>query len=206
MGRFSAIARGTRATRPVVLSYGGVDVPLAVRPLTGAEEAEALAEGRAYAVGKGIAAPGPTDRLYEIGYMAATLVLGCVDADDPAAPFFASAAEVLDNLDTDRIAYLYEQQQAWQDWCSPRPKNMDAGEFIALVLRLAEEGAGAEADDPLVTLRPSLRRSFARTLARQYMSRLTPSGGSGSASEPGTSTLPDPAAPTAVDAATPSEA
>ena len=31
---------------------------------------------------------------------ASTLVLGCVDADDPAAPFFASAAEVLDNLET----------------------------------------------------------------------------------------------------------
>lgn len=195
MGRFSAIAKGTRATRPVVLSYGGADVPLAVRPLTGAEEAEALAEGRAYAVGKGIAAPGPTDRLYEIGYMAATLVLGCVDADDPGAPFFSSAAEVLDNLDTDRIAYLYEQQQAWQDWCSPRPKDMDAGEFIALVLQLAEEGAGADADDPLVTLRPSLRLSFARTLARQYQASLARRSPSGSAAEPGTSTPPAHTAP-----------
>jgi hypothetical protein len=194
MGRFSAIAKGTRATRPVVLAYGGADVPLAVRPLNAAEEADALAEGRAYAVGKGIAAPAPTDRLYEIGYMASTLVLGCVDADDPAAPFFASAAEVLDNLDTDRIAYLYEQQQAWQDWCSPRPKDMDAGEFIALVLRLAEEGAGADADDPLVMLRPSLRLSFARTLARQYQASLTRRSPSGSAAEPGTSTPPAPAA------------
>ena len=191
MGRFSDIAKGTRATRPVVLDYAGAPVALAVRPLTGAEEASALADGRAYAVGKGVADPKPTDRLYEIGYMAATLVLGCVDADAPGAPFFASLAEVLDNLDTDRIAYLYEQQQAWQDWCAPRPKDMDAGEFIALVLRLAEEGAGADADDPLVMLRPSLRLSFARTLARQYVSRLTPSGDSGSAAGLDTSTPPD---------------
>lgn len=195
MGRFSSIAKGTRATRPVVLDYAGVEVALAVRPLTGAEEASALADGRAYAVGKGVADPKPTDRLYEIGYMAATLVLGCVDASDTAAPFFANAAEVLDNLDTDRIAYLYEQQQAWQDWCSPRPKNMDAGEFIALVLRLAEEGASDDADDPLVMLRPSLRLSFARTLARQFQASLTRNSASGSASEPGTSTPPAPPLP-----------
>ena len=72
---------------------------------------------------------------------------------------------------------------------------MDAGEFIALVLRLAEEGASDDADDPLVMLRPSLRLSFARTLARQYQTSLTRKSASGSASEPGTSTPPAPPLP-----------
>jgi hypothetical protein len=171
MSRFAAIARGTRALKRVPFTIWETTVEVALRPLNAMEEGEAFAGARAYAVGKGVPDPKPGERLYDLGLMVETLARGCVDADAPTAPFFASAVEILEHLDTDRIALLFEQHQAWQDECAPRPKEMGGEEFLALVLRAAEDESNG-AESPFSTLQPVLRASSERTLARLYVNLL----------------------------------
>lgn len=169
--------KGTRATKPVTLQIWGQEVKLSVRPLLAFEEAGALAGGRSYAVSKGVSDPKAKDRLYEIGVMAYTIAVGCADADAADQPFFDGGAEqVLSELDTDTIAYLYEQQQLWQDFCCPRKTTVNADEYIQYVFACA---GAAEGDDPLAMLRPVTRASFTRTLAIQHLTLLnlrSPSG------------------------------
>lgn len=188
MSRFAQIAKGTRAVKTVSLPMpDGTLVPLGVRPLTGRELGAVLAAGRAYAIANGMPDPKDGDRLYELGQMAHTLALGCVDvgtAAEPAppdTPFFASDAEVLDNLDPDRIVLLYEEQQAWQDECAPRPERMAQGDFLVNVLKLAGWESGQP--DPLLRWRPTLRVIFTHTLASQYVALLTSKSDSTSPSD-----------------------
>src|SRR4051812_6340335 len=133
MATFSSILLGTRATTRVLLPLPGVaePVPVAVRPLSGTEEGAVLERARAYAVAKGVADPKDGDRLYDLGLMVHVLAIACVDVDDPTRPFFDKGAQqVLDNLDADRIALLYEAQQVWQEECSPRKSKMNPGEWL----------------------------------------------------------------------------
>jgi hypothetical protein len=111
-----------------------------------------------------------------------------VVAEDPAKPFFDGGQDqILAHLDADRIALLYEQQQAWQDECSPRVTQMNGGEFILKVM----EVANAKADeDPLARLRLNMRLHWERTLAGQYMSLLAAKSSSGDASEASTTSAP----------------
>ncbi len=162
MAKFSNIVKGTRATRPVSFStMFGDEASCFVRPMTGLEESDALAAGRAHAVANGIASPTEKDRVYEIGVMANTLLVACVDSEDPASRYFVNAKEILDNLDTDRIAFLYEAQQLWQDECSPLAKSMTAAEFAA---KVAEIDGAADGADFFTHMRPAMRCSFARHL------------------------------------------
>ncbi len=171
--QFASLIKGKRATKRVVLPYGDEEIPVLVRPMNGFEEAEAIAGGRAYAVEKGVTDPKPTDRLFEIGVMAHVLAISCLDPDDPdhKRPFFASAHEVLVNLDTDRIALLHEQQQLFQDECSPRKLSLDVGEQLAKILEIAESTPGVGAD-PFANMQPVLRWTFMRTLVSLLLSSL----------------------------------
>ncbi len=180
MAKFSNIVRGTRALRPVEFSIWGEAASCSVRPMTGAEEGDAVAAGRAYAVKHGVVDPKPTDRVYEIGVMANTLLVACVDSDDSNSRYFANVGEILDNLDTDRIAYLYEAQQFWQDECSPLAKSMTAAEFAAKVVEIEE---AAEGVDFFMHTRPAMRCSFARHLVAQLFSALRANSGSSTPSE-----------------------
>ena len=186
--RFSDIAKGTLATKAVTLPFGGEEHPLAVRPLSGAEQGDTFAAARAYALSKGVADPKPGDRLYDLGLMVATLALGCVTAEDAAKPFFDGGQDqILAHLDADRIALLYERHQAWQDECSPRATSMTTAEFFARVM----EVANAKADeDPLARLRPSTRISWERTLADLYMRSLADRSSSGDDSAASTTNAP----------------
>lgn len=176
---FSALTKGIRATKAIEFPYAGQVLELYVRPLLGGEEGDALAWGRAYAVEKGIKEPREGDALYEIGVMAATVAAGCVlGPDDPDGLFFDGGPEqVLKFLDRDRIAYLYEAQQYWQDECSPRVSRVDGQDYIAYVLACAGAAEGA---DPLAMLRPVTRASFVRTLASQHLASLELRSRSGS--------------------------
>ncbi len=178
--RFAAIVKGTRAVKSVVFPLNGADHTVGVRPLTGRELGDVLGAGRLYAVAHGLKDPKDGDRLYDLGQMANTLALACVDSDAPDVPYFASADEVLDGLDPDRIVLLYEEQQAWQDECAPRPDKMGGPEFMATVIELAAWESGP---DPLRRLRPTLRASFTHTLAAQFMHSLTLRSSSSSASD-----------------------
>ena len=192
MAKFADIARGTRATRTVDLPLDGDAVAkVLVRPLNGLETGRVVAEARAYAIAEVRKArkddsreppePKEGERLYDLGYMAATLAVACEDPAAPGTPFFTDAQEILQHLDADRIVLLYEQQQAWQDACAPSPARMDAGAFLAMVVTLAGEDEGS-ADSPFDRLRPALRRSWARTIASLYANSLTPKSRSGSPS------------------------
>lgn len=184
MGRFQEIARGTAATKVVDLPLsGGEPVKVAVRPLNGAELGRVIGDARAYALAekrrafpddtRPLPEPKEGDRLYDLGHMAATLLAACEDPDKPGTPFFGSREEILDGLDSDRIVLLYEQQQAWQDHCAPRVDRMNREDFFKLTFDLGQEDEG-QPDSPFARLRPSLRLSWARTIARLYMGSLTP--------------------------------
>lgn len=184
MARFADIAKGTRATKIVELPLGADEVvKVAVRPMNGLELGRVIAEARAYALAemkrarpddpRELPEPKEGDRLYDLGHMVATLATACEDPEKPGAPFFESAQEILDALDADRIALLYEEQQSWQDHCSPRLAKMTQDQFIAIVFDMSKEDEGSP-DSPFDRLRPALRRSCARTLARLYMGSLMP--------------------------------
>ena len=175
--KFSQIVKGTRATRDVDFTIWGATARCAVRPMTGLEEGDAMAAGRAYAVSKGIADPKPTDRVYEIGVMVHTLAVACIDPDNHDALYFSSAGEILENLDTDRIAYLYEAQQLFQDECSSRVSKMGEAEWVATVLEVAE---AAISDNPLARWPLTTQRDFQRILASRYIGLLMHKSSSGS--------------------------
>ena len=183
MSRFAEVVRGTRATKVVELPLArDVSVKVAVRPLNGLEFGRVIAAARAYAIAEVKKArrddtreppePKEGDRLFDLGYMVSTLDIACEDPEKPGTPFFDGTAEILEALDADRIALLYEQQQAWQDYCSPRLSKMGNAEFAAMVFGVAGEDESS-IDSPFALLRPALRLSWARTLARLYVNSLT---------------------------------
>lgn len=197
--RFSTIAKGTLATKPVTLPMGDTEYPLAVRPLNGMESGDALERAAAYAKGKGVANPAVGDRLYDLGLMVHTIAIGCVCADDATLPFFDGGAEqILAHLDADRIAYLYEQHQAWQDECGVRANGITGGDFILKVMEVANARAD---EDPLAPLRPSTRRAFERTLANLYVTSLQ--GKSSSTPDSSSSTKSDAPSPDVAPAVAP---
>ncbi len=177
MSRFSAIARGTRSVRPVTLSIWGQDVAVGVRPLTALELVGVLSRSRAFSVENGVKDPREGDRLHDLSHMVQTLLVGCVDTQAEAEPFFDSAEQILANLDADRICFLYESQQMWQDECSPRPAGMTGEEFFAKVLQVAGWESGKP--DPLALMRPISRLNWEHTICVRFMSLLTPSSPSG---------------------------
>lgn len=185
MSRFSLILKGTKATNPVDLPLdGGTSAKLLVRPLNGREVGECVARARSFAVAelakeaercgqdaKAIPEPREGDRLYDFGYMLAALLFGCLDSEDARVPFFASVDEILDGLDVDRIALLYEAQQAWQEQCAPRPKGMDGRGYIDMISALASE-EDDDAESPFFKLPRSTQLTFLRTLTRQFATSL----------------------------------
>lgn len=177
--RFAQLIKGTRAVKPVTFSIWGSDAKLAVRPMTGLEEGEAYAAARAYAVSKGVADPKPTDRIYEIGVMANTIAIACVDVEAHETRYFSNANEVLDNLDTDRIAYLFEAQQLWQDECSPLVKSMTEAQWAAKIIEVTE---AAEEVDFLSPMRPVMRLAFLRLTVSRLFRSLTDNSGSSTVS------------------------
>lgn len=195
MSRFAEVARGTRATKVVDLPLSGdVTVKVAIRPMNGLELGRVVASARAYAIAEIRKArkddtreppePKEGDRLFDLGYMVATLEVACEDPEKPGTSFFGGTAEILEALDADRIALLYEHQQAWQDHCSPRLSKMGSAEFVAMVFGVAGEDESS-LDSPFARLRPALRLSWARTLARLYVNSLTPKSEGGDFSTSG---------------------
>lgn len=170
--KFRQIASGTRARKSleIELLQGAAPLLVDVRPLTTAEEIDALARARAYAVEHGLPDPKEGQPVYDLAVMAHVLLLAAVDHDSPAeapAPFFDAIEQPL-SLDRDALQLLYEGQVAWQEECSPRKTELTPGEYAGLVMRLAE-GDGS-ADDPFLRRLPrAVLVSCMRTMASQLL-------------------------------------
>ena len=167
--------------------------------LTGAEEAKSLESARAFAAARGVADPRPDEPIYDLGIMVHTLLIGCVDNASPVdapRPFFDSADQILQNMDRDRITYLYALHEHWQDECSPQTRNLSDDAFFGWLVALA----GSESpSDPLERLAPGTRWSYTRTLARLWLSLhqgKSPDGSTSASSTP----LSTPANPAASEA------
>lgn len=201
MARFSQIAKGTRARKTFDFVHTSPtegsphnSVPVDVRPLSTAEEVEALSAARAYAVEQGLAEPKEGQPVYDLAVQAHVVRLACVDHESPAdrpAPFFDTIEQVL-SLDRDRLALLYEAQVAWQEQCSPRRTTLSPTEYAVLVYQLAEEETPG-ADPFFEKLPRATLVSLLRTMARQLVSSPQPrSDASSSPSASGASAAPSP--------------
>lgn len=180
-------------------------VTVGLRVLLGAEAAEVLSHAAAFARSKGVTEPRDGDPLYELGKMVHTLLLAAVDPDsDPRAvtPFFASAEEILtsEHLGRDGIIYLFEQQEIWQEHCSPQLARFAPDELMGLIAKLSEDRDGSF----FAKLRPAMRLILSRTSASLWLSSLMDKSLSGLISEADTSSAAtEPSKPTGSDAEAP---
>jgi hypothetical protein len=199
VSRLSDIKKGKKARKtvpfPGILAQedGQDGFVLDLVVLTGNQEADALSRARAYAKGKGVDAPKDGEPEYDLGLMVHTLLLACVDhssPEDAPAPFFISADEILENLDRERIAYLYTLQQLWQDSLSPAPsKHVTEEQVWGIVIE------AADAEDPLrffeklppVTVARCLLFT-AKLLRNALLPKLQPSSSSDTGGESATKT------------------
>lgn len=185
--KFSSLLLGKKAERaidfPLVTGDELQTVPSVLVPLTGTEESEVLAYALRFAKEKGAENPKEGEPLYDLAVMVGTIERGCLDPDSPkearGSVFDGGAAQILDNLPRETIAFLYERQQQWQDECSPSVRKVTADQLVAEVIKLAE----AEDDLPFVRLSPGLRWILARSMARQLLSSLGDNSPPGSLSE-----------------------
>lgn len=200
--KFSQAVRGKRAEKlvevPGLRTPAGEPVRCAMRPLTGAEES-AVAEGaRAHAASKGNPNAGSGNELYNIGRMAHTLAIGCLDPESPIErrePFFdGGAAQVLAELHIEAITFLWEHFELWQDECSPFEYKLTDEQLFAR----AQEVAAPGGETSFISMSPSMRWLFTHSMARLLSSSLAHKSSSGSPSEsaPTTETKPEPQAET----------
>ena len=180
MARFRQITQGTRARKafPFVASTasGAESIEVDVRPLTSAEEVDALAQARAYAAQRGLMEPKEGQPVYALAVMAFVVLLATLDHEstpDKPVPFFDTVDQVL-SLDRDRLQLLYEAQVAWQEECSPRTTTLTPEEYAGLVYALATEEVGDAAGPFVARLPRATLVNCARTMARQLLSSPPP--------------------------------
>jgi hypothetical protein len=210
MPTFGQIAKGTRARpkpRGIVFrarinpatgewesDEGGTITALDVRPINPIEHTTIVEKARAFAISKGVEAPKDGDELYEDAKILHTLVIACIDKDSPEKdprPFFEGGFDQLHGTELllpDHIGYLYEQQQLWQDQCSPRFTHQTPGQFMAAVVK----AAGGD-QSFFVGARPGMRWDFTRTLAAAWLNLTTLKSRTSSDSSPSTPSTAIPA-------------
>lgn len=203
MSRFEQILRGQKARKTIEFpaplgatpDQGEVLVDLVV--LNGHEEAEAIAAARAYAKKNGVEEPREGDPHFDLGLMVHTLVRACVEHAEPgfssfeyffamepgSKDFAAMAALVLDGMDRERITYVYQLHQVWQEECSPWGKGDTEDQIVAKLQSL--RGVG-DPSLPFKLWRPatvgSLLLSLVNRLSHLLPDRSEPGSSSGSSS------------------------
>lgn len=203
MGKFSTVVQGTRARKPIKLPLPGAQYnidkdewvgptdELVVRALRDDEHADVVAEARAFAIKRGLENPEDGDPLYEKGKMLHTLTIACLDKDSPiekSEPYFDGGWEQIhkaENLTPEVIAYLYFQQQLWQDEVNPLNKSLTDTQFMAAAIKTAQGDMSF-----FVNSRRGIQWSFMRTLASQLVALHASSLQSLPPSEPPTETRP----------------
>lgn len=181
--KFASVHRGKRAERAVeMLLEDGATFKTLVRPLDGNEESLVLERAYAYAKKKGIDSPKEGDPVYDLGFMAEAVAVGCVDPDSPEnarAPSFEGGVAEVHSLSREQIAFLYEHLELWQDECSPQRKKLSQHELFEALTRCAE----AEDDLPLLQWGPALRMNLLRISARLSLNSLAAKLSSGTSYE-----------------------
>jgi hypothetical protein len=169
----------------------GDDAEVGLRVLTAAELREILTNALADAKQAGVEDPKSGDPIYDQAVMVHTLSVACVDPDNPDEPFFdGGVPQILESphLGRDGISYLYEQQESWQDICSPRIIRVDDAEFQAIV----EEIAGPDGFGFFYQLRPAMQWTCTHFMACLLLSLQTPSSASTSDSDASSKTSSEP--------------
>lgn len=181
MAKFASVIAGVRGRKPIKLpllgasvdpatgEWTGPTVDLAVRALLEDEYADVLAGALAYAKKKGIEKATEEDEVYERGKMLHTLLIACLDPESPTeapAAFFDSIEQISRSevMTPEVIAYLYLQQQAWQDEVNPLLKGVTPVEFFAAMAKMAGGDMGF-----FVHSRPGTLWSFMRIMASRLL-------------------------------------
>jgi hypothetical protein len=194
--KLKQLAKGTRAVKAVPFRLANAPEPPAeegaqdphvhmvgVRVMTGDEIADAYQKAQADAAKRGVKEWLDTHPLCRLHLMAHVLAIACVDNEARAEPFFVSADEVMSSpeIGGDNIAYLFEQQQAWQQENTISSKGKSAEDVIAL---LAVEAARTENDpSPFEGMPRASLVSCLRTTAFLLTSSLMGSLESGSSTD-----------------------
>lgn len=200
MAKFSEVAAGVRARRPILLPLPGATVdgetgewlgpthPLDIRVLNEGEYEDMLAAALAFAKKKGLGSPEDGDALYERGKMLYTLAVACIDKDSPKEnpqSFFDGGVEQIQQseiMTPEVIGYLYQQQQLMQEEIAPM-KDMSPAEYVAAAIQTAKGNTAF-----FVNSRLGTQWNFLRFLASQFVASLANSLPSSTSSEPQTST------------------
>jgi hypothetical protein len=121
----------------------------------------------------------------ERGRMLHTLAIACVDRDSPAEspqPFFDGGWQQIHEsraMLPETVAYLYLQQQMWQDEVNPLLKPLEREQYLAAAIKTA----GGDMSF-FVNSRPGTLWSFTRFMARLLVDSLASSSPSSSSSSP----------------------
>lgn len=178
--KWSQITKGKRARkRAVEFTPLDADEPVKVdlRILDGADRGSILEFAAAYARSRG-GEVREGDPLYDFGVDVKTVALGVVDPespDDRPEPFFASADEVFEALDRDRICTLAHQQKAFQAQVSPFPMDMTPNEYGEAIAEIAYAEEGGP-DSPFARWQkwpPDFQWRFQRFTAQRLVTSLS---------------------------------
>lgn len=149
-----------------------------LRLLRGDETVTIERDARAFAVANGVTEAKQEDVLYLRGRMVGTLLAACSDNESPAEKpeaYFADAAEIRRFLDDARIAYIYQEQVAFQTEHAPSPGVLPYDDFIKLVWASREENEkGGDPERPFVGLPYRKVTSFAAIAASALMTPMLP--------------------------------
>jgi hypothetical protein len=168
------------------------EIEVGLRVLTGLELGEILREARADAIKAGVEDPKEGNTIYDLAVQVHTLAAACVDPDAPEEPFFDGGVQQIresEHLGRDGIMYLAEQQETWQDLCSPQALRLDGAELHSMI----EELAGPESFSFFCQLRPGMRWTLLHSMASLLLISQTDKSNSSLPSEPSsTKSVPPP--------------
>lgn len=165
-----------------------------VRVLSEAEQIEIFRLAEEGAAAKGVKEWKPDHPICRLYQMAHTILVACVDADDPSAPYFDSLEQITSSheLGSDNIALLYEAQDEWQTECTfgNREKKLELGELLHILTKEAERPENSAEATPYDALRPGSRKALVRSTAILLFGLLKGNSDTGSFSDSNTKSGP----------------
>ncbi len=179
--KFSQVAKGTRAERPITVPGYKVIDPVTqaeksfvviVRPLSGLEQETAFANARMRAIEKGVPDPKFGEPIYDLAVMAFVLAVGCVDPDSPEnarTHTFKDGIEILEELHPEMIVFLHEHHETWQSETSPFEQG---GMGDKSLMEKVREVAGPDGYATFMRWSPRMRLTYVLFTARMLWDSL----------------------------------